>query len=103
MNYSWELLANFVEDLLGDVDRDVDRHGDGDGVAGAGVDLDQLSFVANPQLGEVGVVRQLADEDVLEFAPEELDRAGQEVVGQGPGGGQPFDPAVDAGWPRRFR
>ncbi len=51
-----QLLAHLVEHVLGHEDRHVHCHGDGDGVAGAGVDLDQLAFVANPQLGEVGVV-----------------------------------------------
>ncbi len=84
------LLADLVDDILGHEDRDVDRHGDGDGVARPGVDLDQLAVVPDPELGVVGVVAQLADEDVLELAAEQLDGVGQEVVGQGTGAGSPF-------------
>jgi len=50
------LLADLVDDIFGHEDRDVDRHGDGDGVARPGVDLDQLAVVPDPELGVVGVV-----------------------------------------------
>ena len=46
------------------------------------------------ELGEVGVVAQLVDVDVLELAAEVFDGAGQEVVGRGARG-------VD--WPRTRR
>src|SRR3954454_8795019 len=94
---SGALLAHLVDDVSGDEDRDVDGHGDGDGVAGAGVDLDDLAGVADPELGVIGVVAQLADEDVLQLAAEQLDGVGQQVVGQGARGGEPLDAAVDAG------
>src|SRR3954454_23006361 len=48
-------LTALVDDVLGDVDRDVDRHGHRDGVAGAGVDFDELAAVADPELGVVRV------------------------------------------------
>src|SRR4051794_31163338 len=40
-------LADLVDDILGHVDGHVDRDGHGDGVAGPGVDLDDLAVVAN--------------------------------------------------------
>src|SRR5512135_962352 len=89
-------LADFVDDLAGDVDRDVDGHGDGDGVARPRVHLDQLAVVADPELGVVGVVAKLADVDVLQLAAEQLDRVSQQVVRQRSGGGQALDPAIDA-------
>ena len=54
----------------------------GDRVAGPRVDLDELAVVADPELGEIGVVAQLVDVDVLQLAAEQLDRVGQQVVGQ---------------------
>src|SRR5207247_907234 len=69
----------------------------GDGVAGAAVDLDQLAVLADAQLGEVGVLAQVADEDVLQVAAELIDDVGDEIVGQRPGGLHALDAAVDAG------
>jgi hypothetical protein len=50
------LLANLIEDVVGHVDRDVHGDREGDRVAGPGIDLDDLAFVADAELGEVGVV-----------------------------------------------
>ena len=60
--------ADLAQDVLGDVDRHLGGDRQGDGVAGPAIDLDQLAAVADPQLGEVGVVAQFADEDVLQLA-----------------------------------
>src|SRR4051794_40130821 len=61
------LPDDLVQDVLGDEDRHVDGHGDGDGVTGTGVDLDDLAVVLDAELGVVGVLPQLADVDVLEL------------------------------------
>src|SRR5262249_5274293 len=55
---SHSLLAHLVEDIVGDEDGDV--HGDGqrDRVARPGIDLDDLPIMADPELGEVGVLTQ---------------------------------------------
>src|SRR5262245_55191032 len=45
--------------------RRVAGDGDRDGVAGAGVDLDELAVVADAELREVRVLAELADHDVL--------------------------------------
>src|SRR5436305_1945896 len=63
-------LTDLVDDILGHEDRHVDGHGYGDRVAGSGVDLDDLAAVADPKLRVIGVVAQLADEDVLQLAVE---------------------------------
>src|SRR4051794_36495118 len=76
------LLADLVNDVSGDEDRHVHGHGDGDGITGPRVDLDDLTVEADPELGVVGVIAQLADEDVLQFAAEQLDGVGQQVVSQ---------------------
>ena len=75
-------LADLVDDVFGDVDRHVDGHGQGDGVAGTRVDLDELAVVADAQLGEIGVLAQLVDVDVLQLAAQQLDRVRQQVVSQ---------------------
>ena len=51
------LLAHLVDDLLGDVDRHVNGHGNGDRVARSGVDLDDLAVVADAKLR---VIRMIA-------------------------------------------
>src|SRR5262245_54425203 len=38
--------------------------------------------MANPQLGEIGVLTQLVNVDVLHISPQEVDRARQQVVRQ---------------------
>ena len=50
------LLAHLVDDVFGHVDRNVNSYGDGDGVAGAGVDLDDLALVTDAELGVIGMV-----------------------------------------------
>src|SRR5262249_27498542 len=89
--------ADLVEDILGDVNGDVGGDGQGNGIAGAAVHLDQLAVVPNAELGVVGVVAQLADVDIADFAAELLDDVGDEVVRQGPRRRQALDAAVDAG------
>ena len=41
---------------------------------GARVDLDELTLVADPQLGEIGVLAQLVDVDILQLTPQKIDR-----------------------------
>src|SRR5579859_617543 len=77
--------ADLAEDILGHIDRHLGGDGQGDGVAGPAIDLDQLAAVADAELGEIGVVAEFADVDVLEVAPHVVDDAGNEVVGQRPG------------------
>lgn len=90
-------LADLVDDLLGDEDGDVDRHRDGDRVAGAGIDFHDLSFMADSQLRVVRVFTQLADKDVLKLAPKQLDDVREQVVSQRARGGQALHAAIDAG------
>src|SRR5271157_5901336 len=70
-------LADLVDDVFGHVDRHVDGHGQGDGVAGARIDLDELAVVSDPQLGEIGVLAQLVDVNVLQLPSQKLNRVGQ--------------------------
>src|SRR5262249_43900123 len=57
--------TDLVEDLVGDEDRHVNRDGQGDRGAGPGVDLDKLALVPDPELGEICVLAQLVDVDIL--------------------------------------
>ena len=61
--------ADFAEDVFGHVDGNLGGDGQGDGVRGPAVDLDQLAVDADAELGEVGVIAQLADENVLQVSP----------------------------------
>lgn len=58
-------LHGFGDDILGDVNGNIGGDGDGQSVAGAGVDLNEVALEANAEFGEIGVVAQLGDEDVL--------------------------------------
>src|SRR3954454_3611363 len=91
------LAADLVEYFLGNVDRHLGGDGQGDGVAGTAVNFDHFAVEADAQLGEVGMVLELADVDVAQFATEVVDDAGHQVVGQWPGRRQAAHPAVDAG------
>ena len=96
---AWLLAEDFFEDLFGDVDRPRRVAGDGDGdcIGGPRVDLDQFAFEAEPQNGIVGVLAQLADHHVLDFAAEALDGADEQVVRQGAGGLEVLYSAIDTG------
>src|SRR5215471_641277 len=72
----WSLAPDFTEHILGHVDRHLGRHRQGDGVAGPAIDFDQLGVLADAQLGEVGMVAQVADEDVLQIAAHVVDHVG---------------------------
>jgi hypothetical protein len=61
-------LAHLVDDLLGDEDRHVDGHRDGDRVAGARIDFHDLSFMADSQFRVIRMVAKLADKDILKLA-----------------------------------
>src|SRR5262249_7344562 len=52
--------------------------------------------LADAELGEVGVVAQVADEDVLQVAAEMIDHAGHQVVSERPRRRHALDAAVDA-------
>src|SRR5207248_6342659 len=91
------LAADFAEDILGDVDGNIGGNGQGDGVAGPAVDLDELPIDADAELGEIGVIAQLADENVLQVAAHAVNDAGDKIMSQGPGRRHFFDAAVDAG------
>src|SRR5206468_12585868 len=77
--------ADFAEDVLGDVDGNIGGNGQGDGVAGPAVDLDELPIDADAELGEIGVIAQLADENVLQIAAHAVDDAGDKIMSQGSG------------------
>jgi hypothetical protein len=49
-------LTDFLDDVFGHVDGDVDRHGQRDRVAGPRVDFENLALVADPQLGEIRMI-----------------------------------------------
>src|SRR5208283_1212974 len=89
-------LADLVDDVFGHVDRHVDGHGQGDGVAGARIDLDELAVVSDPQLGEIGVLAQLVDVNVLQLPSQKLDRVRQQVMSQRALGRLVLDAPVDA-------
>ena len=91
------LLSHFVDDVLGHEDRDVDGHGNSDGITWTRVDLDKFAAVTDSKLSEVGVVTKLADIDVLKFAVEQFDSVGEKVVCQGARRREAFDAAIDAG------
>ena len=71
--------------------------GQGDGVAGAAVDLNHIATALHADFGEVGVLAQVADDDVLSFAAESLDRRLEQIVSQRALRIFLFDAAVDAG------
>ena len=68
------LFQHFAEHVLADVDRHPGRDGQRDRVARPAIDLDQLAFLADAELGEVRVLLQVADDDVLNLAAQLLDR-----------------------------
>ena len=73
------LSHHIVENVFGDVDRQgrITGDGDGDGVARAGVDFDELAPLADSQAGVVGMLLELTNNDVLELRPERFDRVDQ--------------------------
>src|SRR5208337_1068532 len=89
--------AHFTEHVFSDIDGYLGGNRQGNGVAGPAVHLDQLPIKADAQLGKIGVVAQLADEDVLQFAAHVIDDAGHQVVSQRPGRRHALDAPVDAG------
>ena len=76
------LTAYLVDDIFRNEDRHVDGHRQGDRIAGAGIDLQKFSLVTNSQLGEIGMITQFADVNIMQLAPQQLDRVGQEVMGE---------------------
>src|SRR5262249_41984855 len=90
-------LHRLFQHVFGDVDRHFRGNGQGDGVAGPAIHLDQLAVLANAQLGKIGVLAQFTDIDVLKIAAELFDGAGDQVVRQRPRRLLAAHAAIDAG------
>src|SRR6266851_5361955 len=67
------LAADFAKDVFGHVDGNFGRNCQGDGVAGPAVHFHELSIDSDAELGEIGVIAQLANEDVLKVPPHAID------------------------------
>src|SRR5262249_11259230 len=74
--------ASLIEDGFLDEDRHFGADGEGDGVAGAGVDLEVLAVLVEDEARVEGLVGEVVDDDLGELAAELLDDAAQEVVGE---------------------
>ena len=62
----------------------------------AAVDFDQFAAIADPELCKVGMLAQLADEDVLKFTAHVVDDTGNQIVSQWPGRLNAPNSALDA-------
>ena len=73
--------ARLGEHLVGDEDRAVEAQRERDGVARARVDRDILAVGAcEMERGDIGVVAQVSDDDVVESPTEALDEALHQIV-----------------------
>src|SRR5688572_24997760 len=81
------LVANrFVQDVLGDEDRDASGDAQGDRVARSAVDLSDVAVLADVDAGEERAALEVVDLDLLDRPAEVLDHAAEQVVGERPGG-----------------
>src|SRR5712692_4006322 len=76
--------ARRLHDLLGDEDRALDAHRQGDGVGRPGVEVEVASVLLHVQPGVENLVRQPRHHDALDADPEVAERGGHQVVRQGP-------------------
>src|SRR3990170_1384925 len=79
--------ARLLQHRLLGADRHLGAYRQGDGVAGARVDLQALPVHVQGDAGEERVVRQIAHEDVGHSRAEAVDDGTEQVVGEGPGHG----------------
>src|SRR4051794_25631557 len=75
--------ADFFEDVFSHVDGNDGGNSQGDGIAGAAVDLDGLPVLPDVDPGEEGVGLEVVDLDAVDVAAHTLDDVGEEVVGEG--------------------
>src|SRR3990170_4150199 len=87
--------ARLLQHRLLGVDRHLRAHRQGDGVAGARVDLQALPVHVQGDAGEERVVRQVAHENVGHSRAEAVDDGTEQVVGEGPGDGDLLKPHGD--------
>src|SRR4051812_32710187 len=59
------LAAGFFEDVFGDINGDIGRHGKGDGVAGPAINFDEFAVLADAQLRKIRVLAEFVDVNVL--------------------------------------
>src|SRR5216683_3071725 len=76
--------ARRLHDLLGDEDRALDTHRQGDGVGRPGVEIEVASVLLHVQPGVENLVSQPRHHDALDADPEVAERGGHQVVRQGP-------------------
>src|SRR3954462_4332565 len=97
----WPGASGFVtgrglQDVLGHVDRHAPGDAQGDGVAGAGVDVELLApGPGDVEGGEEGVLGEVVDSDGLELGAEGLDHGCEQVVGLGALDGDALEAALD--------
>lgn len=70
---------------------------EGDGIAGAAVDFDEVPLVANPDHSVIGVFDEIGDDDVLSFASEFFDDVLEQIMRERSRRQVPLHAAVDAG------
>src|SRR5260370_15765417 len=90
------LLARFFDHVLRHVDRHFRRYRYRDSVAGPTIDFDQLAVLADAQPGEIGVLTQLVDVNVLQVAAEVVDDGADQIMRHGAGPHDSLDAPVDA-------
>jgi hypothetical protein len=83
-------LADFIQHVLGDVDRDHRRDAQRDRVAGSAVDLDVLAVLLDVDAGEEGVVLQVVDLDGGDLPAEASMTLASRSCVSGRGVGMPF-------------
>ena len=90
---------HLVQHVFLDVDWQMRLAGDrdGDGVGGAGIDFDDLAIGPDAELCEVGMVLEIGDDHVVEFAAQALDNLADEVVRERPRRSEALHAAVDHG------
>src|SRR3990172_1342334 len=90
-----QAYARLLQHRLLGVDRHLRAHRQGDGVAGARVDLQALPVHVQGDAGEERIVRQVVHKDVGHSRAEAVDDGTEQGVGEGPGDGDLLEPHGD--------
>ncbi len=88
-------ILRFAKDGFIHIDRQLGCHSDGDGIARSAIDFDQFAIVVDTQQGEVGMRFQFADENIVQFTPEQFNRVDDEIVRERPGCTESFHATIN--------
>ena len=91
------LIERFPQHLFADIYGDSGGDRQCNRVAGSAIHFDEFPIPPDPEPGEVRVLFQVTDDDILDLPTQLLHHRCDEVVGERPGGLHALDPPLDAG------